>query len=152
MTIFLGIIPLLPSFLYLYTFNSLTDDYVNRILDNMTPKMVELTFPKFEVEFESKLKDVLKRLGMNKAFEGDADFSGINGFGGLYIDDVIHKTYLKVDEFGSEAAAVTVVDMRKNVPTPELKMNVNRPFILILKSKLLPKNNDFLFVGKVESI
>ena len=135
-----------------FVVNNLNDDYVNRILGNMNPKMVELKFPKFEVEFKSKLKEVLKRLGMNKAFDGDADFSGINGFGGLYIDDVIHKTYLKVDEFGSEAAAVTVVDMRKNAPVPEVKMNVNRPFVLILKSKLLPKNNDFLFVGKIESI
>ena len=136
-----------------FVVNNLNDDYVSRILDNMTPKMVELNFPKFEVEFKSKLKDVLKRLGMNKAFDGDADFSGINGFGGLYIDDVIHKTYLKVDEFGSEAAAVTVVDMRKGPPPKaEVTMDVNRPFILILRSKLLPKNNDFLFVGKVESI
>ena len=128
------------------------DNYVNQILTNMAPTVVQLDMPKFEVEFKSKLKDVLKRLGMNKAFDGDADFSGINGFGGLYIDDVIHKTYLKVDEFGSEAAAVTVVDMRKSAPIPKAKMIVNRPFVLILKSKSLPKNNDFLFVGKVESI
>ena len=130
----------------------INDDYVNLILDNMKPTMVQLNFPKFEVEFKSKLKDVLKRLGMNKAFDPDADFSGINGFGGLYIDDVIHKTYLKVDEFGSEAAAVTVVDMRKSAPIPKATMDVNRPFVLILKSKLLPKNNDFLFIGKIESI
>ena len=129
----------------------LTDDYANHIMENMEPKEIRLNLPKFKVEFKSKLKDVLKRLGMIKAF-GDADFSGINGFGGLYVDNVIHKTYLKVDEFGSEGAAVTVVDMRKGEPTPDVKLIVNRPFVIILKSKLLPKNNDFLFVGKIESI
>ena len=130
----------------------INDNYIKQILDNMTPTVVQLDFPKFEVEFKSKLKEVLKRLGMKKAFEPDADFSGINGLGGLYVDDVIHKTYLKVDEFGSEAAAVTVVDMRKSAPVPKATMKVNRPFVLILRSKLLPKNNDILFIGKIESI
>ena len=128
------------------------ENYIKQILDNMTPTVVQLNFPKFEVEFKSKLKDVLKRLGMKKAFEPDADFSGINGLGGLYVNNVIHKTYLKVDEFGSEAAAVTVVEILRSAHIPEAIMDVNRPFVLILRSKLLPKNNDFLFVGKVESI
>ena len=130
----------------------INDDYINRIMEGMTETVVKLNFPKFEIEFKSKLKDVLIRLGMEKAFESDADFSGINGEGGLFVNDVIHKTYLKVDEFGSEAAAITIVDMRNSAPIPKVTMDVNRPFILILKSKLLPKNNDFLFMGKIEDI
>ena len=128
-----------------------SDDAVKQFLDGMKETMVQINLPQFEVEFYRKLKDDLMDLGMVKAF-GDADFSGINGAGGLYIDDVIHKTYLKVDEFGSEAAAVTVVDMRKGIPTPDEVMDVNRPFIFLLRSKELPKNNDFLFMAKIEDL
>ena len=138
-----------------FVVNSLTDDYVNRILDNMTPTMVGLTFPKFEVEFESKLKDVLKRLGMNKAFEGDADFSGINGFGGLYINNVIHKTYLKVDEKGTEAAAVTAVVMwcmAAFPPDPIPVMKVDHPFLFVIKNNDLELGNDIIFISKVECL
>ena len=120
----------------------------------MKSTYVKLSLPKFEVGFYSKLKDVLRRLKMEIPFTGAADFSGINGSGGLYIDDVIHKTYLKVDEIGSEAAGVTVVDMRKGVnPSSKVvSMEVNRPFIVILRSSELPENNDFLFVAKIEEI
>ena len=117
----------------------------------MVETNVQLILPKFEVEFNSKLKDVLQRLGMLKAFD-NADFSGINGSGGLYIDNVIHKTYLKLDEIGSEAAGVTVVDILKSLPVVDAIMDVNRPFILIIKSSELPKNNNFLFMAKIEDI
>ena len=118
----------------------------------MVETPIRLDLPKFEVEFYSKLKDVLKRLGMVIPFEGDADFSGINGSGGLYIDDVIHKTYLKVNEIGSEAAGVTVVDMRNGILIPKVEIEINRPFILVIKSKVLPNNNNFLFMSIIEEI
>ena len=118
----------------------------------MKSTYIKLSLPKFEVGFYSKLKDVLRRLKMEIPFTGAADFSGINGSGGLYIDDVIHKTYLKVDEIGSEAAGVTIVDMRKSLPINVVAMEVNRPFIVILRSSELPINNEFLFVAKIEEI
>lgn len=132
----------------------ISEDYINRIIDGMTKTAVKLSMPKFEVEYSSSLKDVLIRLGMKEAFTPEADFSGITGGKGLVIDDVIHKTYLKVDEFGSEAAAVTVVVMKNgtSITIPKVTMNVNRPFVLILKSNLLPTNNNFLFIGKIEKI
>ena len=136
---------------YINQYN-INDEYIHKILDGMVETPIRLDLPKFEVEFYSKLKDVLKRLGMVIPFGGDADFSGINGSGGLYIDDVIHKTYLKVDEIGSEAAGVTIVDMRKGILMPKVEIEINRPFILVIKSKDLPKNNDFLFVAKIEEI
>ena len=116
----------------------------------MVSTYVKLSLPKFEVEFYGKLKEILKRLGMVTPFGSGADFSGINGSGGLYIDDVIHKTYLKVDEIGSEAAGVTIVSIRKGIPSKV--MEVNRPFILVIKSNELPKNNDILFMAKIEEI
>lgn len=132
---------------------NVNDDLVKKVVNGMKSTYVKLSLPKFEVGFYSKLKPVLQRLRMVTPFTGAADFSGINGSGGLYIDDVIHKTYLKVDEIGSEAAGVTVVDMRKGVPSSKVVgMEVNRPFIVILRSSELPINNEFLFVAKIEEI
>jgi len=131
---------------------NVNDEFINKIKDGMVSTYVKLSLPKFEVEFYGKLKEILKRLGMVTPFGSGADFSGINGSGGLYIDDVIHKTYLKVDEIGSEAAGVTIVDMRKGIPSKVIGMEVNRPFILVIKSNELPKNNDILFMAKIEEI
>ena len=128
--------------------NKLNDDFINKILEGMDETSVKVSMPKFEVEFSMKLKEVLINLGMTKAF-GDADFSGINGEGGLSINNVIHKTYLKVDEIGSEAAAVTIVEVRS---IAEEEIEINRPFILVIKSKELPKGNNFLFISKIEEI
>ena len=132
---------------------SLDDNVLNTILAGLTQKGVKLNLPKFEIEFKNKYKDILMRLGMVQAFGTGADFSGIKCSGGIYVNDVIHKTYLKVDEFGSEAAAVTIVEIRKGGgPIAEVTMNVNRPFIFILRSTKLPKNNDLLFLAKVVNI
>ena len=131
---------------------NVNDEFINKIKDGMVSTYVKLSLPKFEVEFYGKLKEILKRLGMVTPFGSGANFSGINGSGGLYIDDVIHKTYLKVDEIGSEAAGVTIVDMRKGIPSKVIGMEVNRPFILVIKSNELPKNNDILFMAKIEEI
>ena len=129
--------------------NNLNDELINKILEGMNEIPVKVNMPKFEIEFYMKLKEILMKLGMVKAFGGEADFSGINGEGGISINDVIHKTYLKVDEIGSEAAGITIVDIRS---IAQEEMNINRPFILIIKSEELPKNNDFLFIAKIENI
>ena len=131
---------------------SLDDNMLNTILAGLKSKKVRLSLPKFEIEFETKLKDILIRLGMVQAFNGNADFSGIKCSGGIHINDVIHKTYLKVDEKGTEAAAVTVVDMIRGALLADVTMNVNRPFIFLLRSTKLPKNNDLLFLAKVANI
>ena len=65
--------------------------------------------PKFELEFSSSLKDILSDMGMETSFSNKADFTGLREEGNLKIDDVLHKTYLKVNENGTEAAAVTAV-------------------------------------------
>ena len=133
---------------------SFDDEVLNTILDGLSSSRVKLSLPKFEIEFKNKYKEILKRLGMQQAFGGAADFSGIKCSGGICINDVIHKTYLKIDEYGSEAAAITVVDMKLTSvkPTVTVTMNVNRPFIFLLRSTQLPKNNDLLFMAKVVDI
>ena len=132
---------------------SLDDNVLNTILNGFTSKRVSLSLPKFEIEFESKFKEILKRLGMVQAFDITADFNGIKCSGGIKVNDVIHKTYLKVDEKGTEAAAITAVDMIATTALVEIiRMNVNRPFLFLLRSTKLPKNNDLLFLAKVANL
>jgi serine protease inhibitor len=58
---------------------------------------------------------------------------------------------LKVDEIESEAAGVNIVDMRKGAPIAKVELDVNRPFIFIIRSKALPKY-DFLLMAKIKDI
>ncbi len=105
-----------------------------------------LGFPKFEMEFESKLNDALTDLGMGVIFGSGADFSNINGTGGLRVSEVKHKSFIKVDEVGTEAAAVTaVVIIETSVPQiPTLIFN--KPFVFVIRDH---KTNSVLFVGKM---
>jgi serpin B len=93
---------------------------------------VSLTLPKFETSYEDRLINELSAMGMGVAFSQDADFSGMNSQGAsdLYISDVVHKTYCRVDELGTEAAAVTSVEMEaKGMPIFDAEIRFDRPFV-----------------------
>lgn len=133
------------------------NDYIYSIINNMKLNKVNLKFPKFELNYSKSLKEVLRTIGVNLPFEKNADFGKIRTQNDIYIDEIIHKTYLKVNEQGTEAAAVTAVIMALNAafnPEPEkiYNMNVNRPFFFILRNDRLPKNYDIVFISKIEEI
>jgi serine protease inhibitor len=94
---------------------------------------VELALPKFESSFEDTLEDELARLGMGIAFDpGRADFSGMSErhTKDLFIGTVRHKTFVRVDEKGTEAAAVTSVGMRlTSLPLVDRQLVFDRPFV-----------------------
>ena len=122
---------------------------------NMKMTEVHLTLPKFEMRFEKTMKAVLSKMGMSEAFNpGKADLSGLFGSKGVWVDDVIHKTYLKVEEVGTEAAAVTAVVIRTRSIRPHRKkqsfavMNVNRPFLFMIQNK----QNDLIFMSKISKL
>lgn len=105
-----------------------------------------LYLPKFEVEYDILLNDALASLGMGIAFDPyGADFRGMRDEGGLWINRVIHKTYVKVDEEGTEAAAVTAVEMVET-SVGSFVMNVNRPFVFAIREK---HSGTILFIGKI---
>ena len=121
----------------------------------MHKEKVILELPKFELKFSSKLNYVLQKLGMKDAFDRSAaNFKGIGG--NLNIDEVIQKTYLKVDERGTEAAAVTAIKLIPrciNREKPKIySMIVDRPFLFILKNDKLPTNIGMLFMSKIEKL
>ena len=94
------------------------------------------------------MNDVLKQLGMNIAFDpGRADFSNFGeATGNLFINRVVHKTYLKLDETGVEGAAVTGVGVGVTSAPPPIEFN--RPFMTILMHK---ETQMPLFIGKIEN-
>ena len=107
---------------------------------------VPVTFPKFRFSYEKSLKDVLSALGLSEAFCNNADFSGINEDGGLKITRVKHKTYINVDEEGTEAAAVTAVTVGTTSAGPGQPFVADHPFVFIIKEKY---THAILFVGVV---
>lgn len=84
-------------------------------------------------------------MGMEIAFSYNADFSKINPYADLYIDYVKHKTFIEVNEEGTEAAAVTVVAIG-NSASLSIPFYVNKPFLFAIKEKY---TNAILFFGKV---
>lgn len=110
---------------------------------------VILELPKFELEYELNYNDILKSMGMVVPFEElEADFGGIAELNGqnLFISEVKHKTFVKVDETGTEAAAVTSVGVGVTSMPPSVI--VNRPFVFIISERSSGVN---LFMGKVKN-
>ena len=86
-----------------------------------------MMLPRFKLEYEVSLNDTLKALGMEIAFDSGANFSGIGP--GLFISEVKHKTFVEVNEEGTEAAAVTAGLMPDSDP-PDFR--VDRPFFFAI--------------------
>lgn len=121
---------------------------INEILDGMQPgDTLNLQLPKFSFTTDLNLNDQLSAMGMPDAFSIQADFSGMTGKRDLYIDAVLHKAFVAVDEKGTEAAAATAVIMKETaMESSELRLTVDRPFIFVIRD--LP-SGQILFVGRV---
>jgi serpin B len=100
--------------------------------------------PKFTFSYEVSLKDVLSAMGMEVAFTDGADFTGILPGGGLLITGVKHKTFIEVNEEGTEAAAVTSVEV--GVTSIGNFISFNKPFLFAIAEK---STGTILFVGRM---
>ena len=124
-----------------------------KLVNNLSKvEEVYFHFPRFEFEYSIQLKDVLKDINMVSAFTTNADFSNINKTIPLFVSKVIQRTYIKVIETGTEAAAVTAIDMEMSPAPPEVTydMNVNHSFIYMIRDKRIKDvdNNELmLFIG-----
>lgn len=114
---------------------------------------VNLKLPRFKLACDYQMgKAILPEMGMHKAFTEDADFSGIAAASPLFISRVIHKTFVEVNEEGTEAAAVTAVEiLNTSVPAePEqIDFFVNKPFLFLIKEN---STGAILFAGKIGEI
>ena len=133
---------------YITSLNS-EQNSINELIKKLRISKVKLELPKFELE-------VLGDMGMKKAFTNKAELTGLRKENDLKVDDVLHKTYLKVDEFGTEAAAVTSIKFIIKGCLPDHQkiypMKVNRPFLFLLRSSKLPTGYDLLFMSKIERL
>jgi serpin B len=120
---------------------------MERYEDKKEKYKVNLSVPKFKMGSEFNLKEVLQALGMKDAFAGSADFSGMTENARLFIDEVIHKAVIDVNEAGTEAAAATAVVMRKTAVLMEsVTFKADRPFIYAIRNT---KDGTIYFLGKV---
>lgn len=131
----------------------LTQENWKRWLGNLQEKKGEIALPKFKLEYEKSLNEVLKEMGMAPAFDWSrANFTGMMSAVTdmqFAISDVRHKSFVEVNEEGTEAAAVTAVKMIATaVPTQPEKfvMIVDRPFLYAIQDE---KTGAILFLGAV---
>ena len=134
---------------YIKNFNK---EIYENIIKSIYNKKVDLSLPKFEIKFEEELKEILISMGMKEAF-GNADFSVMKKEKDINISRVLHKTFIKVDEEGTIAAAVTAGGIGiMAMPRRVVKMIVDHPFLFIIRSDILPPGHDILFFSKVEAL
>lgn len=130
----------------------LTGDEFLQTLDSAENTAVNAGLPKFTYAYTIQMNDVLKDMGMPLAFSAkSADFSrlGRSSRGNLYIGDVLHKTFIQVDELGTKAGAVTKVEIRDEAYHEVKNVVLDRPFVyaIIDNASQLP-----VFIGTVVQI
>ncbi len=130
--------------------SGMTRDLWENWTNRLAASQVEIHMPKFKLSYYAKLNSNLADLGMGIAFTNAADFSGIDRRGNLAISEVLHKTFIQVDEEGTEAAAVTSVGMRTtateggNGAIPVIVLD--RPFVYVIREH---DTGTILFIGKL---
>ncbi len=127
---------------------SLTAERFAGILSGIETQSVNLTMPKFSFTRDLSPNEMLVGLGMKDAFDPAlADFSGIDGSRDLYIQAALHKTFIAVDEAGTEAAASTAIVIGEtSMPISEINLKIDRPFIFVIRD--IPTGS-ILFLGRV---
>ncbi|WP_428236077.1 serpin family protein [Gracilimonas sp.] len=127
--------------------NELTKEKFDSWIAGLSEREMPVLFPKFELSYKIGMNDILNSMGMEVPFdEAEADFSGINPDARLFISQVNHKTYVKVDEKGTEAAAVTSVGV--GVTSMPQTFSVDRPFVFMIREH---NSGAILFMGKVKN-
>ncbi|MCL2546718.1 MAG: serpin family protein [Oscillospiraceae bacterium] len=132
--------------------DSLTGQEFMALMNSARQTDVFVQMPRFTFEYEINMNESLQALGMNDAFNaGSADFSGIgtSPIGNIYIGNVLHKTFIEVDEAGTRAAAATAVEIQEeSMPVGEY-VTLDRPFVfaIIDNATHLP-----IFIGTVMQV
>lgn len=124
--------------------------YFSDLKSEMKSTSVKLYIPKWESSFSAdNLKENLSSMGMGIAFENNAEFPNVFEKESTKISQIKHKTFIKVDEEGTEAAAATSIGMvTTSMPMPsEEEMDVNRPFMYLITEK---DSGTIFFLGSVQ--
>ncbi|MEC0093324.1 serpin family protein [Paenibacillus macquariensis] len=133
---------------------STIDTFVQQLAKDSSPlhksfesKHVHISLPRFTADYAKTLNQALQTLGMSDAFDPrKADFSQMSTEP-LYISEVLHKTFLEVNEKGTEAAAVTAVLVpAAGTPSPPIDMTIDRPFFFAIEDT---QTKVWLFLGTI---
>ncbi len=124
----------------------LDDGLLQQTVTMLQAAEIRLEMPRFQCDCTFSLKEALSSLGMEQAFSNAADFSGMTGGFDLFIDNLFHKSFINVDEAGTEAAAATAVNMSLTAVPEELYVKVDRPFIYLIRDV---QTGAVLFLGRV---
>ena len=135
--------------------NTNIDNFIAKIAENGFDHYVSmlkeeehfsLKLPKFKFEYEKPLVEIFKELGMEKAFEE----GGFHNIAELphnpFISEILHKTFIEVNEAGTEAAAVTEVAYEDSINSKGFY--ADRPFVFVIRDD---RTGSILFIGKVEN-
>ncbi|KAG8176526.1 hypothetical protein JTE90_020362 [Oedothorax gibbosus] len=129
----------------------LTTKFLEELRKEMRPIKVNVSLPKFKIEYTKSLVGTLQDLGMRSAFEA-ADLGGMSCSQDLYVSDVFHKAVVEVNEEGSEAAAATAVMVGlRCMPIREVVPDfvVDHPFLFAIVDM---KSNATLFLGRISEL
>ena len=129
----------------------ITAQKINDLKNQLSLLKGTVTIPKIELDYELNLNDVLKSMGMGIAFEPKANFRKMiqPGQSGLYIGDVLHKAFVKINEEGTEAAASTAVIMMKATsfnPEETFTFTADHPYLFIIQDNA---SGTILFMGSI---
>jgi serpin B len=118
-------------------------DGLRQIFDAISEQGIHLHLPKFSFSSDVALDETLQRMGIRSAYGASADFSGMTGRPGLFLDTVQHEAFIEVDEAGTEAHAATGAAMAvSHGPT----IMVDRPFFFVIRDR---PTGAILFLGRV---
>ena len=131
----------------------LSANFLNELLNQLDYHEVIISYPKFKIDSHSELKDKLIDLGICDIFNREqSDLSGMDGSDNLFIDAILHKAFIDLNEQGTEAAAATAIAMEalcmppEEEPPPPKIFKADHPFIYLILDK---KQSTILFMGKL---
>ena len=128
---------------------SLTGSKLLDLIGNASEEQVTVKMPKLKTETSLRLADTLLGMGLTDAFTGAADFSRMAS-AEQHIDEVLHKTYLCIDDEGTEAGAATAVIMTRSArPVMGLSVTLDRPYLMAIVDN---ETNCLLFLGVINQI
>jgi serpin B len=131
--------------------NSLDNPHWDAIRNSLSYLPVKVKLPRFELDYEKVLNKELTALGMKSMFS-NANLSLINPVAPLAVSQVFQKTFVKVDEEGTEASAITGVAITTSLQPgkPDVKeFFVDRPFLFVISEK---KTGCIFFVGAIRDL
>jgi serpin B len=118
---------------------------VNRIIDAMETTRLWIELPRFSFEAGFMMKEALSDMGMAGVFSEGADFSGMTGKRDLFIEDVVHKAWISVDEAGTEVTVASAVPVMMGMEE-SVHFAADRPFIFLIRDT---GTGTILFAGRV---